>query len=346
MTSPYPGFFLQTREGTERPTSWRGRRYWVLSRSLCGFRTFRLPNAARGDLRNFAAIKAREWAPFTEVGFHAHLSRDAARIWTWDAARVGDGMAATEVRPGRVTVLPETALQARAADGLRLIECVDGVEGQFWAEGELQASRWWPGAPSPQQWLEFQRASGIAVEMLGGTPPLEEPVWRGRPWTNSGEGLAFGIERRSREVVMVGIGLLLAVYAYVGGSLARDGASLSAVEDRLRSAEQRSGPVVLERKGALANQEFLGGFAKLTPYPPQLTLFARVAAQLPKNGARITTWSYQDGELQFTIASPAIAPDILFYVKTYSAVAGFTDVTADRADSDRSLRIKLRLARS
>ena len=78
----------------------------------------------------------------------------------------------------------------------------------------------------------------------------------------------------------------------------------------------------------------------------QLTLFARVAGQLPKNGARITTWSYQDGELQFTIASPAIAPDILFYVKTYSAVAGFTDVTADRADSDRSLRIKLRLARS
>jgi hypothetical protein len=32
-------------------------------------------------------------------------------------------------------------------------------------------------------------------------------------------------------------------------------------------------------------------------------------------------------------------------VKTYSSVEGFTDVTADRADSDRGLRIKLRLAR-
>lgn len=345
MTSPSPSFFLQAREGIERPTAWRGRRYWVVSRSLCGYRVFRLPNTARNDLKNFAAIKAREWAPYTEVGFHVHLSDDAARIWTWDAARVGDGMSAQGVRPGRVTVLPETALQARAADGLRLIECLEGIEGQFWAEGELQASRWWAQTPSRQQWLEFQRASGVAVEMLGGTPPLEAPVWRGRPWTNSGEGLAFGIERRSREVVTAGAALLLAAYAYVGGSLAHDRASLSAIEDRLRSAEQRSAPVVSDRKGALANQEFLGGFEKLSPYPSQLALFALVAGQLPKNGARITAWSYQEGELQFTIASP-VQPDILFYVKTYSAVAGFTDVTADRADTDRSLRIKLRLART
>ena len=269
----------------------------------------------------------------------------AERSWTWDAARVREAISAAGIRPARVTVLPETAVEARAADGLRLVECLEGVEGQSWAGGELKASRWWAEPPSRQQWLEFQRASGEAVEMLGDPPTPEPAVWRGRPWTNSGEGLAFGIERRGREVLIAGAGVLVAAYAYVGGSLAHNAAALSAAEDRLHSAEERSGPVVRDRKNALWNQEFLAGFAKLNPYPSQLALFARVAAQLPKNGARLTAWSYQEGELQFTITSP-VAPDIPFYVKTYSAVPGFTDVTADRADSDKSLRIKLRLARS
>lgn len=298
---------------------------------------------ARRDLKNFAAIKAREWAPFSEVGFHAHLTDDAAHIWSWDGARIRDAMAANGVRPGRVAVLPETAVEARGADGLRLVDCLEGLEGQFWSEGELKASRWWPEMPTRQQWLEFQRAGGVAVDPLSEIPPAETLSWRSRQWTNSGEGWAFGVERRGREVAIAAAAVLLAAYAYVGGSLVHNQASLAAVEDRLRSAEQRSAPVVLDRKQALANQEFLAGFAKLNPYPSQLALFARVAAQLPKNGARLTAWSYQDGELQFTVTSPA-PPEILFYVKTFSEVPGFTEVAADRTDSDRSLRIKLRLA--
>jgi hypothetical protein len=74
-------------------------------------------------------------------------------------------------------------------------------------------------------------------------------------------------------------------------------------------------------------------------------LLARVAEKLPSNGAQIAAWSYQQGDLQFTVFSPASSLDILFYVKTYSAVEGFADVTADRAQSDRALRIKLHVAR-
>jgi hypothetical protein len=344
MNSPFHSYYLQYRDRTERPATWRGRRYWVVSRALCGFRVFRLPGTSRTDLKGFAAIKAREWAPYAEVGFHAHLTRDATRIWVWDAARVRDAMLATGVKPGRVAVVPEVALQARASDGFHLVTCLEGVEGQSWSHGELQASRWWPETPSLEQWLEFQRASGLAVDPLTGSPPAENPPWRRRPWTNSGGGSAIGIERRGREVFIAGAGLLLAAYGYLSGSLAHDAMSMSAVETRLHTAEQRSGPTIAERSRALANSEFLHNFAKLDPYPSQFIVFAKVAEKLPANGSRITAWSYQDGDLQFTILSPA-TPDVLFYVKTYSSVEGFTDVAADRADSERGLRIKLRLAR-
>jgi hypothetical protein len=303
-----------------------------------------LPGTSRTDLKGFAAIKAREWAPYAEVGYHAHLTRDAALIWVWDAGRVRDAMLAAGVKPGRLTALPEAALQARASDGLHLVTCLEGVEGQLWSHGELQASRWWPEMPSLEQWLEFCRASGLGVDVLTDSPPAESPPWRSRPWTNSGGGSGIGMERRARQVSVAGAGVLMAACGYLGGSLAHDAMSMSAVEKRLRIAEQRSAPIIAERSRALANREFLDNFARLDPYPSQFALFARVAEKLPPNGSRITAWSYQDGDLQFTILSQA-TPDILFYVKTYSSVEGFTAVAADRADSERGLRMKLRLAR-
>ena len=106
-----------------------------------------------------------------------------------------------------------------------------------------------------------------------------------------------------------------------------------------------SAPAIADREQALANVDYLTGFAKLDPYPPQLAALARVAENLPSNGAQLAAWSYQSGDLQFTIFSPVSSLDILFYVKTYSSIPGFTDVTAERAEGPRSLRIKLHLAR-
>jgi hypothetical protein len=345
MNSPYPRFFLQHRDGIERPATWRGRRYWIVARSLCAFRVFRLPNAERGSLKDFAALQVREWTPHTKVGFHLHLTQDAARVWVWDAARVRDGMLAMGIKPGRIAVLPETAVQARAADGVHMFACLEGYEGQLWSQGELKAGRWWPEMPSRVQWRDFQRAAGVVAPQHPDPPNAENPIWRGRPWTSSGGGWGRGVER-GREAVLAGAVLLLAGYAYLGGSAVHDAWSLAELDGRLQIAEHRSAPAVADRERALANLQFLSDFGKLNPYPSQLELFARVAEKLPANGARIIAWSYQNGELQFTIFSPASPPDILFYVKTYSSVERFTDVSADRAEGNRSVRVKVRLAKS
>lgn len=346
MNFPYRRFFLQHRDGIERPSAWRGRRYWIVARSLCAFRVFRLPEAERSNLRDFAALKVREWAPYEEVGFHLHLTQDAARIWAWDAARVRGGMLAMGIKPGRFTVIPETAVHERAEDGVHLFACLDGVEGQVWSQGELKAGRWWAERPNPEQWLEFQRAAGVAAPSLDDAPSAVQPLWRVRAWTNSGSSWGLGVERRGREVAIAVAGLLLTGYCYLGGSLGHDAWSLSQVEDRVRSAEQQSAPAVADRESALTNLKFLNDFGKLNVYPSQLELFARVAEKLPANGARIIAWSYQNGDLQFTIFSPVSSIDVLFYVKTYSAVERFTDVTADRAEGNRSIRVKARVSKS
>jgi hypothetical protein len=214
------------------------------------------------------------------------------------------------VRPGRIGAVPETALQVRRQDGLHLVQCLEGIEGQFWFEGELRASRWWAEAPPPEQWLEFVRATGVAVYDLPEVPSIERPVWRNRVWTNSGGGLA--LERHGREAALAGAALVLAGYAYLGGSLMRDAQSLAEIETRLGEAQRQSAPAVADREQALANLDYLTGFAKLDPYPSQLTVLARVAENLPSNGAQLAAWSYQTGDLQFTVFSPASSLDILF----------------------------------
>jgi hypothetical protein len=344
MNSPSPRFFLQLRDGTERPAGWGGRRYWVVARSLCAFRVFRLPDAERGGLKDFASLKVREWAPYEEVGFHLHLTGDAARIWVWDAARVRDGMFAAGVQPGRLAALPETAIQQPAEDGVRLLACLEGFEGQLWSERELKASRWWASPPRPEQWRDFQRAAGRPPADPS-VPDIEQPIWRVRPWTNSGGAWGLAATARSRDALVAGAALLLAGYAYLGGSVAHKTWSLARLDEQIKQTELSAAPVAADREQALANLKFLDEFAKLSRYPAQLELFARIAEKLPSNGARIIAWSYQNGDLQFTIFSPNSPPDILFYVKTYSAVDRLADVTADRAEGNRSIRIKGRVAK-
>ena len=118
MISRYPYFFVQHRGGVERPTTWRGRRIWVVSRANCRFRVFRLLNAEWAKLRDFAALKAREWAPYDEVGFHLHLTKDGVRIWAWDGAGVNEAINASGINRRWVAVLPETALQEPPGEGL------------------------------------------------------------------------------------------------------------------------------------------------------------------------------------------------------------------------------------
>lgn len=339
--SPYPKSFLQRRDGVERPVAWRGRRYWVVARSLCRFRRFPLANVSHRDLKDAAALKARSWAPYPALGFHAHLTSGAAVIWIWNAAEVENAMQEAGVKPGSVVSVPETAFQERASDGLHLVQCSEGVEGQFWSDGELKASRWWADMPSPREWLEFQRVSGTEANAGGTLPPIDQPSRYARPWTNTGR--RFELERRVRQGAIASASVLLALYGYFGGSLWCDLHSLSEVEQKLTALQQQYAPVMADREAALDNLGFLNAFVALDAHPAQLTLLARVAEKLPANGAQLINWSYRQGDLEFTVFSPASPPDELFYVKTYSLVDGFTGVTADRAVVDRSLRVKLQV---
>jgi len=206
MPSRSPQFFRQYRDRAERAATWRGRRYWVVSRSLCGFRLFRLANVGRNELRDAAALKAREWAPYAETGYHLHLTGEAARIWVWDAARVRGAMQATGVRPGRITVLPETALQARhevplpADDVAGCLPDVHRFRARVRGVVEALASR----QPLPQadmQTLEAALSAPTGSLTLLGHARADEPAQ-----------LGFATDAHSTSMISFQIALSLALF--------------------------------------------------------------------------------------------------------------------------------------
>ena len=283
----------------------RGRRYWVVSRQLCRF--FKIPllaDASTGRQLEALRLQIERLSPFAETGSHFHFGVNFINLWLWDAQAVNDAAGAIDVDLRRVSVLPESALQATGED-VRVIACLDGVEGQCWDQGSLVASRWWPGPPDSRSWVLFQRGAAVGPDRLTTNPPPAAAVpWLARPWTSSRTDGWGGIGNIDRRFAAAGIAVVLLVgYAYLGAEWLRLVVDRSAVERQIAVHSSDVAPATAARIAALENAAAIRRLHQLDPYPSQLSLMARVAEILPKNETHLTEWSYDRGQIEMTVAA-------------------------------------------
>jgi hypothetical protein len=342
LLAPTPRLYLHRLNQVDEPASSHGRRYWVVSRALC--RIFKLaPLADASTARQAEALRLQteRLSPFAETGSHFHFAQEAISLWAWDARAVEEAAGAIGVDPRRVTVVPEAAMHP-PGDGIRLIECLDGVEGQWWQNGFLSASRWWPAPPDKSGWILFQRGASIEPDRILTEPPPAVPLpWIARPWTksaNHGLGGITGLDPQLAAAVAAVV--LLIGYGYIGAEWSRLAFDISAVERKIAAASTAIAPVTEARSTALTNQAAVSRLRELDPYPSQLALMARLATILPKNETHFTEWSYDRGQLEVTVAA-AHPLDATYFVRALDRLGDFKAVSAERASSDNSLRIRL-----
>lgn len=340
-----PRLYLHGAEGIDEPTgSGRGRRFWVISRALCRFHNVAaLPDASATRQLEALQLQIERLSPFAQTGSHCHFAGDTICLWLWDASVVREAAAATGVDIRRLTVVPETAMHP-PGDGVRLVECLDGVEGQCWANGGLSASRWWPAAPDTRSWVLLQRGGSIAPEqMLAAPPPPVALPWLPRNWTRPPrQGIGGMGDLNARAVGAVAAIVLLVGYGYFGTEWLRLGLSTAAVERDISQASVAIAPVSQARASALANEAMIERLDALNRYPSQLALMAQLADVLPKNETHFTEWSYDRGQLEITvIASHPL--DATYFVRALDHIQRFKAVSAERAGGggDNSLRLHL-----
>jgi hypothetical protein len=299
----------------------------------------------RSPARRLEALELAiaEWSPYPDTGRVVHEGEGRAGVWIWDQTVVAAALADAGERPQRMSVLPETALQPRGDDGLRLVETLEGCEAQWWAGGLLMASRWWPHPPGEVQWREFRRAAGLEPGSDADAPraPVALRALE-RPWiAPTASGALTGRQNVARVYQTLAAALLLLIGIFLGQSV-RDQLALANLRQQLTEAGAAAQPRADERTAALSGLEAIKSLRTLDPYPPPLELFAAVSEVVPAGGAHVADWNFANGELAFTIASPTPI-DAVSSVKALEAIAGLSGVSVARSDGDRSLRVKLKV---
>ena len=338
-----PRLYVQKTDQVQQPTGRRGRRYWVVARGLCRFfRVPLVPNAAAARQLDALALQIKRLSPFAETGSHHDLGAQFVSLWLWDQQAAQQAAEAVGVDLARILVLPETALRPPAAEDVRLIETIEGVEAQSWSGGSLAASRWWPASPDGRAWTLFQRGASIAADRITPAPPAPMRLdWLDRPWTRARNSAGFDVGRVDfRLISAIAAAMLLIAYGYLGAERLRLDRALSAVAMEGSAVASASMPTRRARSAALENAAVIHALQGLDRYPGQLAVFARVTEILPKNETHLTEWTWEHGQLEMTVAADHPL-DALYFVRSLEKIDGFKNVAAERAGDDNSLRIRL-----
>lgn len=322
----------------------------MLSRALCLHARFPLPKDLAPAKREGALrLKVMEWSPYAVPGLLVDWGEGETGVWIWDRLSVEEQIRAAGLDPKRVTVLPETVLaepglSGGRPSGGRLLAGLEGYEGQAWRDGVLVASRWWPEPPAAQDWQRFERAAGLPPELQSAEPPAPEAaVWRRDPWARPrANWLALVQEAGPLRLGLAAAAVMLLPLAYEGAALARLSLKTAEAQARLVELGREAAPILNARGAALAALDCVRALLQLDPYPSQISLLAKVGAQLPPNGTALGDWSFQNGEVRFTLTHPSQL-DSLEYVRRFEALQLFERVRAEPQGDGRVLVVQAKV---
>ncbi len=344
-----------------------------IERSTLRHVTLKLPPLKGRALQSAVRLQL---LPYTPAGAHLAFAYrqqgdGAIQAWLWQPA---PNVAARELRQH----WPQPLLE-QPGDGLRLLARGAGSEAQYWQDGELRLTRWWPTAPSEQDWALFVRAAGLQpgdhpcpprgapVEL--GTPPqgwlrgdnLPAPdPWAGWRWQVAllllGGLVAFGIGAHLQTL----------------RQLREDQALLT----QLRSEREQA---LGQRSRYLALRADFDALGALAPHNSQLELLDKVVSSgilatvpgLPAPAASATAakpagntiaapppnapvavppapslaeWDYRNGQLKLALDIPEGQLVMLDITRRIERLQGFSDVRIGLDSTNTSLILNMRIA--
>lgn len=278
---------------------------WVLGRGLCRFVHVDLSRVPSKELASALTLEVERLSPYPHTGHRLCIRQDQAMIWLWDQGVIDAALVQHGLPGRRVHVVPEEALVEPTSDGLRLLELAEGFLGQCWGHGVLLHSRWWSGEPGRAEWLAFQRSAGVLPDQQSyDLPELGAPVMWGPAWCDDAGRGARGLDPERLGVLTGAMALSLALGWYGAQWVGLAGLVRTASAEAGQLGEA-AGRILKARREALSVLDRIHRLDSLSPYPEQLQLMASVAESLPRNGAKLTRWSFTGARLSIQVTAPS-----------------------------------------
>ena len=320
----------------------------LISRRSCVFRRAALTGRTRAA-RMAAALKAEQELQFASPRSYVAMDMDGANragVWTWDTG-AGEARSGKEkaLRAG-VGALPETVAREGLDQGVRLVRCLEGVEGEVWSDGALVASRWWPEPPSPQEWSLFVRsARGTAASepqvLTAGPPPVEEPRWlQGFPPLQPDlEAVAT-----TASPTRVGSGLALAglaAGALLGARLVVMSAEAAALEARIEAGGETKAQLAALRRSAQARSVEAATLANAGDERRVIDTLSVAIGALPTEQLRLRRASFSTDELTLEafVLQPVDGPALVARLEQNASIK---EAYVENADVNRLMVIRIK----
>lgn len=295
--------FFQGTEKIEPAANRLGVAQWVLARPLCRYRKFDISQVPKKNRFQALQLELGQWTPFAESSYYIGWRGDQALVWCWDRSKTEQAIRSQRLNPKRIQVLPETLLRSPTQDGVRLMHCFEGFEGQVWQQGALAHSRWWPLMPSAEDWLMFQRDASIVPEAQQHQPPAAQlSQFNARPWLTTA-GDHADINQNESRVIAFGILLLMLPTLWYGTNLYKIHQAKVHYENTLAQLKPQADPIMLARNQALDYLVRIRSLQAFAQYPEQLVLMSNVAEVLRNDELHLKDWNFQSGKLKITLAS-------------------------------------------
>ena len=314
----------------------RGPRQWIVGRDHCLYQLFPMSDMPPAERKSAVDVAIRQWSPFADSGTCVVWHEDMAQVWIWDEAE--RRKAAAENGVVKAQAIPETLLQpVPNQDGVRLVSCGHGVEGQIWKHGVLAASHWWPLQPDRDNWIRFLLSSdydpGMTIMEPEKCPFLDKP-W-GRSSTLSRTFLQFQEKR-----------LVAAIFFVLSFVMIWQLVSLWKWQDYRNDLQEQVGvltsqvqPLLTSRGQALEDRRVAEELLSLSAYPTMLELWAVMIERQVGKDVRMIDWHYSEGKLSFTLQGKNMDPR--FNVKAFQEHPFFTGVTVEKGRNPMELTVSM-----
>lgn len=333
--------YLHSTEKVQPPSKRYGALQWVLARPLYRFHVIDLAQVPQKNRAQALQLELAQWTPFSHPAYYIGWSGAQALVWAWDAEKVGAAIAAAGLKPGKTEIVPESLLQTPMHSGPCLARCLEGFEGQLWRSGKLQHSRWWPQPPSAQDWMLFQRDAGLPPdEQLNEPPSARGGVLADQVWLNAAgqADQAVVVEQLAYAALALA---LLAPTLWYGSQWYKMQDVAQQLAAQKAQMQTEAAPIAQGRSEALDAQSRINALAKLSPYPEQLALIAKLAQTLPQDKSVLKDWDFQNGQLKFTISSATSDVSATNVINLLQQAGSFKDVKALPGRDPRSVTFQM-----
>ncbi|WP_413975683.1 hypothetical protein [Stenotrophomonas acidaminiphila] len=298
-----------------------GGREWVVPRGECQYRQHDFSQLPARRRRAAARLAVPRFEPAPGAKVHIAWQQGVAHYWIWMPGEDGDDQ--VDYRRW----LPESRLYAPPLEsGARLLRVSQGVEGQIWHEGRLQASQWWPNPPDLQVWQRFLRAGGLGLVDVVAVPDPQRMDWSDTPWGESGGRVAIDAVLAERLAWWSIAFVLLFAVGWQVTALLRWNAAVEGGAARLEQVRKKAEPLLDARERA---ESAAGKIEDLLALQQEASsdyrLMLEVFSLLPE-GTQMTSWSREPGKLRLTVASPEADPRK--FILPFIEAAWLPDVTA------------------